>query len=71
MYQIDPTKIIYSRLPVSRKIHTKVTIAIMETTIIVIRPALPNPPNASFVALTVELTSNKFGIPAIIRPVKN
>jgi len=41
----------------------------MEMTIMVIRPALPNPPNASVVALTVELTPNEFGIPAIIRPL--
>jgi hypothetical protein len=68
MYHTDLTGIIQSRLPVSRKIHTRLTIAIMEMTIMVIRPALPNPPNASFVALTVELTSNEFGIPAIIRP---
>lgn len=36
-----------SRFPVSRKIHTKVIIAIMDTTMMVIKPALSSPPDAS------------------------
>jgi hypothetical protein len=45
--------------------------AIIETTMIVIKPALPNPPKASFATLNVATTSIQFGIPAIIPPVKN
>jgi hypothetical protein len=59
-------EIIYSRFPVSRKIHTRVTIAIMETMMMVIKPALPNPPNASSATLTAELAAIQFGIPGII-----
>ncbi len=64
-------QIIYSRLPVSRKIHTRVITAITEITMTVIKPPLPSPPNDSAATLSVETTSIQFVMPAIIRPARN
>ena len=42
--QIGLKQAAQSRFPISRKIHTKATMAMTETTMMTIRPPLSNPP---------------------------